>query len=173
MKPFKYSLLLNPNKAWHTSTRQISNSNVTLPLVLPRTEHGGWLGLMAMLVLASGCAGKTGLDCQPHEQSYIVEHLYFGTQPSNNNVVTPHLWSDFLETSVTSRFPDGLSTWQASGQWRGKDEVLVHESTYILNVLHPDDEPSETAIRAISNEYKQRFKQEAVLRVKSWACVSF
>ena len=111
-------------------------------------------------------------SCAPGEQGMVNEMLYFGTQ-TPAGAVTTEQWSQFLGTVVTPRFPQGLTVWPASGQWQSADGSITREASYALNLLHPDDAASETAIRAILAEYKSRFRQEAVLRVKSSACASF
>ena len=45
--------------------------------------------------------------------------------------------------------------------------------TVTLVLMVADDERAESAVRSIAAEYKSRFNQEAVLRVKSHACTSF
>ena len=102
----------------------------------------------------------------------LNELLYFGTAKPNG-VVSNEEWSEFLRIIVTPRFPDGLSVWRASGQWQGKDETITQEDSFVLNLVHHDDEDSDASIRAITNDFKARFKQEAVLRVKNRVCVSF
>ena len=81
-------------------------------------------------------------------------------------------WDDFLRTVVTPRFPDGLTVWPASGQWRGADGHVVREDSRVLQLLHAADATSDAAIRDIVSNYRRRFDQEAVLRVRSRACVS-
>jgi Protein of unknown function (DUF3574) len=85
-------------------------------------------------------------------------------------VVTPKEWEDFLRLSITPRFPKGFTYWQASGQWQNSATVITKEASYIVSLVHPDDIPSEKAVRAFVSEYKLRFKQEAVLRVKNPVC---
>ena len=110
--------------------------------------------------------------CAPGQERSVNDVMYFGTAKSVG-AVTPGEWTEFLRTSVTPRFPQGLTVWQASGQWKGADGAIVHEASFVLSLVHPDDEPSETAVGAITSEYKSRFDQESVLRVKNQACVSF
>jgi Protein of unknown function (DUF3574) len=86
--------------------------------------------------------------------------------------VTAAEWADFLGTSVRPRFPQGLTVWQASGQWKGAGGAPVQERSFVLNIVHAGDEASDAAVRAIIAEYKSRFAQEAVLRVGSRSCVS-
>jgi len=103
--------------------------------------------------LLAGCAPVEELHCRPGEQPAIADLLYFGTAKPKG-VVSEADWSDFLRSVVTPRFPAGLTAWPASGQWQSADEA------------------SEAAIRSIVSEYKSRFQQEAVLRIKSYACTS-
>jgi hypothetical protein len=98
--------------------------------------------------------------------------LYFGTG-MRKGVVTTEERAKFLEVTVTSRFPQGLTVWQALGQWRGADGSIVRELTDVLQIIHPDDALSETSVAEIVAAYKAAFQQEAVLRVRDSICVSF
>jgi len=101
----------------------------------------------------------------------VQELVYFGTQTPTGGVSRDD-WADFLATAVTPRFPAGLSTWQATGQWRSVTGELVHEPSYVLSLVHPGEEASDAAVAGIVAEYKHRFAQEAVLRVQSPVCMS-
>lgn len=129
------------------------------------------VGVAFVLALA-GCAPVNRPDCAAGEGRSVSELLYFGTAKPDG-VLTAEEWSEFLQTSVTPRFPRGFTVWTASGQWRGADGVVVREGSFVLNLIHPNDEHSERAIRTIASEYKARFGQEAVLRVKNHVCTSF
>ncbi|HJW46069.1 MAG TPA: DUF3574 domain-containing protein [Lysobacter sp.] len=129
--------------------------------------------LMAALALAmSACASLPPTGCAAGEQPMVSEMLYFGTQ-TPDGAVTPEQWAQFLATVVTPRFPRGLTVWPAAGQWRSADGSITREASYALNLLHADNATNEAAIRAIVGDYKTRFRQEAVLRVKSRGCASF
>ena len=130
--------------------------------------------LFASVLTVYGCAAVQETRCAPGEERAVNDVMFFGTaKPVGTGTVTPGEWTEFLRTSVTPRFPQGLTVWQASGQWQGADTTIVHEASFVLSLVHPDDEPSETAVRAIANEYKSHFSQESVLRIKNHACVSF
>lgn len=101
----------------------------------------------------------------------IAEAIYFGTHKPAG-VVSPEEWSTFLREVVTPKFPAGLTVWQASGQWKGNDGNLIKENTFVLSLVHAREPAFEASIAAIISEYKVRFQQEAVLRVKSHACIS-
>ena len=100
------------------------------------------------------------------------ELLYFGTTRPGG-VVTASEWAQFLADSVTPRFPQGLTSWDAAGQWRGTDGAITREATHVLNLVHPDDAAADVAIAAVVADYKGRFRQESVLRARTPACASF
>jgi hypothetical protein len=127
---------------------------------------------MAAALLVAGCATSPGPGCPAGERRSVDELLYFGTGMADG-VVSDDQWAAFLRDVVTPRFPDGLTTWPASGQWRAGDGSLTLENTHVLNLVHAADEATEKAVQAIIADYKDRFRQEAVLRVKTYACVSF
>jgi hypothetical protein len=127
---------------------------------------------IALAVMLAGCAAAPALRCGWGEQIFVSELLYFGTERPGG-AVTPEEWSEFLREVVTPRFPEGLTVWPASGQWRSADGAITHEASHVLNLVHPETAAAESAVRAIVTEYKNRFRQEAVLRVKGDACVSF
>jgi hypothetical protein len=128
--------------------------------------------ISAFLLAATGCASVQTNYCAQDEKLFINDLMYFGTTKPNG-VVTPRQWAGFLKNSVTSRFPQGFTTWRASGQWKGSDGKIMREESFALSIVHPDDESSDKAIRSIIKEYKLQFKQEAVLRVRNHACSSF
>ena len=55
---------------------------------------------------------------------------------------------------MTPRFPEGLSTWQASGQWRSASGQIIREPSYVLSLVHPDDPVPNKAIQEIITSYK-------------------
>ena len=101
-------------------------------------------------------------------QQQEMDTLYFGTQkPDGSAPVTDAEWQQFLAGEITSRFPSGLTTWEASGQWRDQNNVIERERTHIVQVVHPASGEIEGRIVAIIAAYKKRFAQEAVFRVRS------
>lgn len=128
--------------------------------------------LCASATLLVGCAAVMQPACSPGQQRQVNDLLYFGTaKPSG--VVSRAEWSAFLDRSVTPRFPQGSSVWQAAGQWQSADGSLVRETSFVLALIHPESAAAEQAIHSIVSEYKTRFQQESVLRVTSAVCVSF
>ena len=127
-------------------------------------------GLVVILLALAGCAGVNP-PCPAGQQRVASESLYFGTAKPVG-AVTQDEWAAFLAGAVTPRFPAGLTVWPAAGQWRSADGSITRENSFVLNLVHPADDAAERAIEAIVAEYKTRFQQEAVLRVKVHACMS-
>jgi len=115
-----------------------------------------------LLLLTLSCANLAVYQQQE------MDTLYFGTQkPDGSAPVTDAEWQQFLAGEITSRFPSGLTTWDASGQWRDQNNVIERERTHIVQVVHPASGEIEGRIVAIIAAYKKRFAQEAVFRVRS------
>lgn len=128
--------------------------------------------VFALLVSTlTACATMNSVSCKPGEQAVIQDLLYFGTERPTGRV-TADDWARFLGETVTPRFPAGLTTWQASGQWRSATGAVIHETSNVVSLVHPDSASAESAVQALVASYKARFQQEAVLRVRSYACMS-
>lgn len=123
-------------------------------------------------VLVPAAVSAPTLACAKGQQPMRSDWLYFGT-PKPQDAGGHDSWADFSEEVITPRFPDGLTMWPASGQWKPAHGATVHEASWVLNVVHWPDAKSEAAIVAIVDLYKKRFHQESVLRVSSDACVTF
>lgn len=95
----------------------------------------------------------------------VAERLFFGRNLNGQQAVSDSAWSNFLSEVVTPRFPDGFTTWPASGQWRRADGHIEQEACYVLELVHPASAAADSHVVFIMTEYKRRFKQEAVLRI--------
>lgn len=104
----------------------------------------------------------------------VHTQLYFGLAKPNGTVVTAEQYQDFLDTFITERFPDGLTSLQARGQWRDvATKRIVAEDSRVLVLVHDGSAGAEARIAEIAAEYKRRFEQDAVLRVDTTARVTF
>ncbi|HVK51008.1 MAG TPA: DUF3574 domain-containing protein [Pseudoxanthomonas sp.] len=109
-------------------------------------------------------------------QGWVRSELYFGvgTEGDTASSISEAQWRAFLDKEVTPRFPDGLTVFNAYGQWlfRGKDGPERLNSK-VLVILH-EDTPQRTAdIEAIRLAWKQATKHQSVLWSKQAAEVSF
>jgi Protein of unknown function (DUF3574) len=130
-----------------------------------------WTSVEALVLFVSlvGCGAMHPSQCGDDARTAMQELLYFGTDTPSGHV-TPEEWTQFLRETVTPRFPEGFSSWQASGQWRSASGEVIREPSYVLSLVHPDDSAPNKAVQEIITFYKTRFQQEAVLRVKTTVC---
>ncbi len=120
--------------------------------------------LVSMSPLLASCAGIGYQPCSDGQQLMTTEHLYFGTRKPDG-IVSSEEWSNFLSDTVTPKFPQGFSVWQASGQWKSAAGPIIQESSYVLDIAHEETAASNQAIMEIMNTYKKRFEQDnAVLK---------
>src|SRR5687768_11458104 len=94
------------------------------------------------------------------EPAVLSERLFFGLSIPGGGKVSQEELDAFVAEVVEPRFPQGFTMWRAQGHWRGGSE-----ETMVLEILHPLDERLARAVGEIADEYRRRFKQEAVLRV--------
>ncbi|MFT3957079.1 MAG: DUF3574 domain-containing protein [Piscinibacter sp.] len=125
--------------------------------------------LVALGATLAGCAGAP--LCGSGQSAAVQDLIYFGTD-TPAGAVSAQAWAEFLSETVTPRFPDGLSVWPASGQWRSSAGAVIREPSYVLSLVHSGNQASELAVLELIQSYKARFQQEAVLRVRSAACMS-
>jgi hypothetical protein len=111
--------------------------------------------LAALLIFATACASN----------AIVVDRLFFGTNIPSGGQVSDDDWKAFVKDVVTPKFKDGLTVLEGDGQWLDPRGVVVREHVHIVEIAHKRDAAADESIRAIADEYKKRFKQDAVLRV--------
>ena len=110
--------------------------------------------------------------CGPDGTAHVRTTLYFGlTRPTGR--VSEDEWRAFLRQQVTPRFPDGLTVWEAQGQWRRSDGRIGRERAKVLLLVHDDTVLARATLGELVTAYKQRFEQESVLWESSSVCATF
>jgi len=99
--------------------------------------------------------------------------LLFGRNIGGKLGVTDKRWTAFLAREVTPRFPDGLTVFDAYGQWRDtRRKRVVREQSKVVRIITSDAD-AQAKIDAVVEAYKRRFRQQSVGVVTRPACVSF
>ncbi|MFT2792239.1 DUF3574 domain-containing protein [Serratia sp. T13T92] len=135
---------------------------------------------VAITLLLSGCVApvqkasplKPAATCSTGEPMTQTT-LYFGLNRPAGPVITAAEWQTFVDQQVTPRFKEGLSVFDAKGQWLGNDGKLARENSKALMLIHSPDAASEQNIEALRTRYKQQFAQDSVMRVDTPVCVGF
>lgn len=95
----------------------------------------------------------------------IQVDLYFGRNIGTDGKVTERQFRQFLRDTVTPRFPDGLTVYDADGQFLDSTSTLIQEPSKVVSLILSDTQANEQALHEIIEVYKQRFQQESVLQV--------
>lgn len=132
----------------------------------------------ALALVLTGCtapAQKRTVDTQSCKADNQMQQttLYFGMSRPAGKDITAQEWQQFVDRDVTPRFKDGLTVFDARGQWLGNDGTVAREQSKALMLIHGKDAQSETNIEALRGIYKSRFAQESVMRVDQPVCVQF
>jgi hypothetical protein len=133
------------------------------------------LGLtLAFGLGATACGGDDAeaMSCAVGSPQHRTE-LFFGRDRVGNEPVSETEFQRFVDTVVTPRFKDGLTMYNANGQYQMETGELVHELSKVIVLLHDGSAARSSDIDTIREEYKRQFNQEAVLRIDSQPCVAF
>lgn len=126
--------------------------------------------LLTILVAALGASAHAQqLQCTGHLKSWIVAELLFSREH-----VSERNWTRFLAAEITPRFPDGLTVYDARGQWRPPGSAQIsRERSKVVMIAMPPGPDSDTRLQQVIEAYKARFKQQSVGLIVRPACVSF
>lgn len=124
------------------------------------------LPLLVVVLISSGCivdnSTTSTVAATKHD---VVTTLYFGLGVGDaGDLVAPGAWEDFVSTDIANALPAGFTVIESTGRWKDKDSV-VREPSRMLVVIHDGSEATSQKLDLLRETYKNRFKQESVLRV--------
>ena len=136
------------------------------------------LFVWGFLLLQIACANQVmsrghHSNCEIEDVQMIRDVLYFGRNKPTGDTVSDKEWQNFLDQVVTPKFPEGLTVVSARGQWKGQSNLVETEESEIVILFHSANEVSFKAVAELAQEYKRRFRQEAVLRERTAVCSRF
>jgi hypothetical protein len=111
------------------------------------------------------------MDCGASSASQIRTTLYFGLARPKGSVSELE-WQIFLRDEVTRRFPDGLTVWEAEGQWRTPAGSIDHEQSKVLLLVHPDTAVARQSVLGVIEAYRKTFEQQSVLWENARVCIA-
>ena len=109
-------------------------------------------------------------------EDWLRTELYFGIGAIDDetHAINEMRWREFLDREVTSRFPAGLTVFDAYGQWREKNASTTERlHTKVLVLLCPDTPAQRADVEAIRLAWKKLSGDQSVLRVTEHSDVSF
>lgn len=148
---------------------------------------------MRLFVIFFGMLALVGCQTLPNRETnmpsvedassaWLRTELYFaiGLQDGSPNFeVGDHVmalegWRQFVDEVVTPLFPDGLTVFDATGQWlSSRFESPPKLESRVLVILHPATEEANLRIEQVRTEFLKLTGQQSVLRVTQAAQVSF
>ncbi len=129
---------------------------------------------MALALLLALASAPALAACPAGETPMLHVRIYFGQVEEDGKPIAPAAWEDFVARTVTPRFPEGFSIYDAQGQWRDlKTGAIGREPSRIIEVDRRDTRDLHTKIAEIRKAYQSRFHQQAVGLVTLPACGSF
>jgi hypothetical protein len=124
--------------------------------------------LLALAVTAEIAAAQP-LQCTGNRQAWMVAELLFGREH-----VSEARWRQFLADEITPRFPDGLTVYDARGQWRAPGgRQVTRERSKVVMIAMPPAADNDARLQQIVEAYKTRFHQRSVGLIVHPACVAF
>ena len=111
------------------------------------------------------------MECGATSAAQARTTLYFGLSRPKGSVSELE-WQIFLRDEVTKRFPDGLTVWQAEGQWLTPAGSIEHEQSKVLLLVHADTAAARQSVQAVIQAYRRAFDQQSVLWESSRVCVA-
>jgi hypothetical protein len=121
-------------------------------------------------------AALKGDAARPEAAHWVRSELYFGAGPVDvpDGGLAEIRWRGFLDKEVTPRFPDGLTVFDAYGQWRDRGRDAPSRLwTKVLVILHEDTPENRAAIDAIRLAWKASTHDKSVLLVTEPVDISF
>ncbi len=92
--------------------------------------------------------------------------LYFGG-------IARIAWDEFLAQVVTPRFPDGLTWYDAHGQWQTRLGEVTRQDSRVLILLHAATPEKDRLVEELREEFKTRYHEISVLRADVAVTASF
>ncbi len=150
---------------------------------------------LTLLLMLSGCASlpPTPASSAPTAtlqddaarpaaaSGWVRSELYFGVGEEQGagkreqaGTISEAQWRAFLDKEVTPRFPDGLTVFDAYGQWLFRGDAQPNRlGTKVLVVLHEDTPQRRADIEAIRLAWKTATRHQSVLWSRQAVDVSF
>jgi hypothetical protein len=127
-----------------------------------------WAGAAAVAFAIPAVAA-----CPSGLKEVRTAQLVFGRDIGEKLGVSDDDWQGFLDREVATRFPNGFTVLDASGQWRDTEGRAVREPSKILLIVLTGLPHESERLAGVARAYKRQFRQESVLLVEQTACATF
>ena len=143
----------------------------TTSVVVSVTLSAALFGAGAATARVTAAPPPGAEQCGASSAPEVRTTLYFGSSRTKGSVSELE-WQLFLCDEVTSRFPDGLTVWDADGQWRAPSGAIDHERSKVLLLVYPDSTAARANVQPVIAKYRQAFDQQSVLWETAKVCAA-
>ena len=163
--------MMEEGKKHHTIAMNKHNSDASslnrhnLPTVKLGVSFKG-IALAVLLAISLAFIG-----CAHVQPTAWREYKVFCGMSGQNGEVTEADWRRFCDEHVTTAFPDGYTSFEAIGYWKGSATATARENSRVLLIVAPAE--AQEKVLTIARKYREMFHQEAVLVVKTPGDVIF
>jgi mannose/fructose-specific phosphotransferase system component IIA len=95
----------------------------------------------------------------------IQKDLFFGRNISSGGQVSEEQFQTFVDQIITPLFPNGLTIFDAEGQFRDSSGMIIEEPSKLVTLFVDDTPASQSGINQVVSAYLDQFNQESVLQV--------
>ena len=113
------------------------------------------LGLLVVCLAFASCVHRNALAWN--------EYKVFCGMSFQGGEVTEADWQRFCDEHVTTAFPDGYTSFEATGYWKSTATAPARENSHVLLIVAPPD--AKDKVLSLAQKYRELFNQEAVLVV--------
>jgi Protein of unknown function (DUF3574) len=118
--------------------------------------------------VVTGAAISIGISFNVKVEAALIQQgLFFGRDIPDGGEVSETDFETFLNNVITPRFPDGLTVFDANGQFRDSTGTIVKEKSKYVTIFAEDNSINNASIYDIGQAYIKQFNQESVLQVEN------
>jgi uncharacterized protein DUF3574 len=140
---------------------------------MPRRMRHLLAAILLLPLFVISAAGEP-IACSAPLKPQQVAELLLGRKIGDRLAVSETQFLNFLDREITPRFPDGLTVYDARGQWRDQERNrIVREPSKVVMIVLPGKPEDMARLSEIAEAYKKRFKQQSVGIMLRPACVMF
>ena len=157
--------MMEEGKKHHTIAMDMHNGDASslnrqnLPAVKP---CGSFRGIALAVLLAISLAF---IGCAHVQPPAWREYKVFCGMSGQNGDMTEADWRRFCDEHVTTAFPDGYTSFEAIGYWKGSATSTAQENSRMHLIVAPAEAKGKVLL--LARKYRELFHQEAVLVVTS------
>ncbi len=131
------------------------------------------IGLFFFIAVGQAVAEETPCPL-PGQKHMLIVQMCFVQTAKDHGANSAKAWRSFLRRTVTPRFPDGFTVYDADGQWTDpRTKSIKREKTKVLMIAAEDTPVVLGRIEELSRAYKTRFRQKSVGIVANPGCGAF